>query len=55
MAGRGDAHGDNDSFWKDSGTSVVDHLSEFEDVPVYHVTGWYDSWSGSVANLNSWN
>lgn len=45
-------HGDNDSFWKDSGTSVVDHLAEFRDVPVYHVTGWYDSWSGSVANLN---
>jgi len=45
-------HGDNDSFWKDSGTSVVDHLAEFKDVPVYHVTGWYDSWSASVANLN---
>ncbi|MEO8595927.1 MAG: CocE/NonD family hydrolase [Candidatus Solibacter sp.] len=45
-------HGDNDSFWKDSGISVVDHLAEFKDVPVYHVTGWYDSWSGSVANLN---
>jgi putative CocE/NonD family hydrolase len=45
-------HGDNDSFWKDSGTSVVDHLAEFKDIPVYHVTGWYDSRSASVANLN---
>ena len=45
-------HGDNDSFWKDSGASVVDHLAEFKDVPVYHVTGWYDSWAASVANLN---
>ena len=45
-------HGNNDSFWKDSGSSVVDHLAEFKDVPVYHVTGWYDSWGASVANLN---
>jgi len=45
-------HGDNDSFWKDSGVSVVDHLAEFKDVPVHHVTGWYDSWAASVANLN---
>jgi uncharacterized protein len=45
-------HGDNDSFWKDSGVGVVDHLTEFKDVPVYHVTGWYDSWTASVANLN---
>jgi len=45
-------HGDYDSFWKDSGVSVVDHLTEYKDVPAYHVTGWYDSWSGPVANLN---
>ena len=45
-------HGDNDSFWKDAGSGVVDHLAEFKDVPVYHLTGWYDSWAASVANLN---
>ena len=45
-------HGDNDSFWKNAGSGVVDHVDEFKDVPVYHVTGWYDSWSASVANLN---
>ena len=45
-------HSDNDSFWKDSGVSVVDHLTGYKDVPIYHVTGWYDSWSGPVANLN---
>ncbi|HKD07986.1 MAG TPA: CocE/NonD family hydrolase [Bryobacteraceae bacterium] len=45
-------HGDNDSFWKDSGISVVDHLAEYKDIPVCHLTGWYDSWSGPVANLN---
>jgi putative CocE/NonD family hydrolase len=45
-------HGDYDSFWKDSGISVVDHLAEYKDVPVYHLTGWYDSWGAPVANLN---
>ena len=36
--------GDYDDFWKNSGSSVVDHLAEYKDIPVYHVTGWYDSW-----------
>jgi putative CocE/NonD family hydrolase len=45
-------HGDNDSFWKNSGASVVDHLEEYKDVPAWHLTGWYDSWGSSVANLN---
>jgi len=45
-------HGDYDSFWKDHGSSVVDHLAEYKDVPEYHTTGWYDSWGTSVANLN---
>jgi len=46
------SHGDYDSFWKDHGSSVVDHLAEYKDIPVYHVTGWYDSWGTQVANLN---
>ncbi len=46
------SHGDNDAFWKDQGVSVVDHLNEYKDIPVYHVTGWYDSWGLQVANLN---
>ena len=45
-------HGDYDDFWKNHGSSVVDHLAEYKDVPVYHVTGWYDSWGTQVANLN---
>jgi len=45
-------HGDYDDFWKKSGSSVVDHLAEYKDVPEYHTTGWYDSWAGPVANLN---
>jgi putative CocE/NonD family hydrolase len=45
-------HGEYDDFWKDHGSSVVDHLAEYKDIPVYHVTGWYDSWGTPVANLN---
>jgi hypothetical protein len=45
-------HGDNDDFWKNAGSSVIDHLSECEDVPEYHTTGWYDSWATQVANIN---
>ena len=45
-------HGDYDAFWKDSGSSVIDHLAEYKDVPEYHTTGWYDSWGTPVANLN---
>jgi putative CocE/NonD family hydrolase len=46
------SHGDYDDFWKNAGSSVVDHLAEYKDVPVYHVTGWYDSWGTQVANMN---
>lgn len=45
-------HGDYDDFWKNHGSSVVDHLKEYKDIPAYHTTGWYDSWGTSVANLN---
>jgi putative CocE/NonD family hydrolase len=45
-------HGDNDSFWADMGSSVVEHLAEYKDIPVYHITGWYDSWGTQVANMN---
>src|SRR5438045_6442726 len=31
---------------------VVDQLGDYKDIPVYHVTGWYDSWALQVANLN---
>lgn len=45
-------HGDYDDFWKNHGSSVVDHLEAYKDIPIYHVTGWYDSWGTQVANLN---
>jgi putative CocE/NonD family hydrolase len=45
-------HGDNDAFWKNMGSSVIDHVAEYQDVPIIHVTGWYDSWGTQVANFN---
>lgn len=35
-------------FWKIKGLSVVDHVKDYADVPVLHVTGWYDSWTRQV-------
>ncbi|MFB3921741.1 MAG: CocE/NonD family hydrolase [Terriglobia bacterium] len=46
------SHGDYDEFWKNMGASVVDHVAEYKDIPVYLVGGWYDSWGSQTANLN---
>ena len=46
------SHGDYDDYWKNMGASVVDHVAEYKDVPVYLVGGWYDSWDLQTANLN---
>jgi putative CocE/NonD family hydrolase len=35
-------------FWHTKGMSVVDHVGSYADVPVLHVTGWYDSWTRQV-------
>ena len=45
-------HGDDDGFWAEMGINVVDDLDRYQDLPVLHVTGAYDSWGGPVANLN---
>jgi putative CocE/NonD family hydrolase len=37
-------HGDYDDYWNQPGYSVVDNVDRYANVPVYHVTGWYDSW-----------
>ena len=41
--------GPESPFWKIKGMSVVDHLGDYKDVPVLHITGWYDSWTRQVA------
>ena len=46
------SHGGNDEFWRSIGIDVADHVDEYKDIPVTHVSGWYDSWAAQVANLN---
>jgi putative CocE/NonD family hydrolase len=41
--------GPESPFWKIKGMSVVDHVDDYADVPVLHVTGWYDSWTRQVS------
>jgi len=36
-------------FWHIKGMSVVDHVADYADVPVLHLTGWYDSWARQVS------
>jgi uncharacterized protein len=46
------SHGGGDAVYRDMGVEVADQLDDYKDIPVYHVTGWYDSWTLQVANLN---
>jgi putative CocE/NonD family hydrolase len=41
--------GPESPLWHMKGMSVVDHINDYADVPVLHVTGWYDSWTRQVA------
>jgi putative CocE/NonD family hydrolase len=40
--------GPESPFWHKKGMSVVDHVGDYADVPVLHMTGWYDSWTRQV-------
>jgi putative CocE/NonD family hydrolase len=37
-------NGPESPFWKAKGPSVLDHINDYADVPVLHVSGWYDPW-----------
>ena len=39
-------HGINDDFWKQN--NILDYTSNYKDMPVYLVGGWYDSWAGNT-------
>lgn len=39
-------HGANDDFW--AHCNIVDHPGRYQDMPVYLVGGWYDSWAGNT-------
>jgi putative CocE/NonD family hydrolase len=38
--------GRNNEFW--SQNNIVDHADQYQDMPVYLVGGWYDSWAGNT-------
>ena len=38
-------HGGNDAYWRNSGTDIRDNVAKYKDIPVVHLTGWYDSWT----------
>jgi uncharacterized protein len=40
-------HSDYDDYWKQPGYNVEEHYDAHADVPVYHETGWHDSWTRS--------
>jgi hypothetical protein len=46
------SHGGADPVYTAMGIDIPDHMADYKDIPVYHVTGWYDSWALQVANLN---
>lgn len=39
-------HGANDSFWEQN--NIIDFPQRYQDIPVYFVGGWYDSWAGNT-------
>ena len=39
-------HGADDEFWLQN--NIVDHADRYQDIPVYLVGGWYDSWAGNT-------
>ena len=47
-------HGANDSFWAQN--DIIGSPQKYKDMPVYLVSGWYDSWCGNTtANFTALN
>jgi len=38
-------HGANGPFWEQN--NIIDYPERYKDIPVYLVSGWYDSWGGN--------
>jgi putative CocE/NonD family hydrolase len=39
-------HGANDNFWAQN--NIIDFADQYQDIPVYLVGGWYDSWASNT-------
>lgn len=40
-------HGANDEHWNH--INIIDNAARYQDIPVYLIGGWYDSWAGNTA------
>ena len=44
-------HGDYDSYWKQMSMNWKEYFDQTADIPMIHITGWYDSYtSGTIKN-----
>ena len=41
-------HGDYDDYWKQMGVNWVEYYEQTADIPMVHVSGWYDNYCGSA-------
>lgn len=41
-------HGDYDDYWKQPDVNWSQHYDETSDIPMMHITGWYDSYTGGT-------
>jgi putative CocE/NonD family hydrolase len=41
-------HGDYDEYWKDPDVNWVEYYDQTADVPMLHLSGWYDSYGGGT-------
>lgn len=39
-------NGANNDYWRQN--NIIDHPGDYQDIPVYLVGGWYDSWAGNT-------
>ena len=39
-------HGANDEFWRQN--NIIDFADKYQDIPIYLVGGWYDSWASNT-------
>jgi len=39
-------HGVDDVFWRQN--NIIEHAAQYQDIPLYLVGGWYDSWGGNT-------
>ena len=43
-------HGDYDDYWKQHGYNVEEYYEEHADVPIYLLSGWYDSYTRATTD-----